>query len=153
MKLLKKLMVAGVTAMLTVSLAIPASARYCRADGPHCGVRNGGYSCGVTAAANVLGQTVQETAAQFQHHNTCPMVMLNQQGKLEEFQAERARLREECAVDCPQGGVCVNAGTGVCIGTGAGNGSGSGQGAGAGYGCGRGYGGGHHGGHHGGRHH
>lgn len=153
MKFLQKLAAAGAAAVLAVSLAIPASARCCRADRPYCGGRNGGYSCGVIAAANVLGQTAQETAAQLRQGNTCPMVMLDQQGKREEFQAERARMREECAADCPQGGeyssggICNGNGSGVC-------GTGSGQGAGLGYGCGRGrgYGGGHHGNHHGGRH-
>lgn len=149
MKWNKKLAVLSAAVLLAVTLAVPASA--------HGGARGHGLA----AACAVTNQDGEELIRQVRESGLTLCALLKEQGKLQEFIAERQRLRAECV----SSGVCQGQGlcdgslheNGVCDGTcagqgygygcGQGNGTGQGYGCGQGYGAGQGYGGGHHGGH------
>lgn len=146
MKLGKRIAAFCAVLTLAVFLAVPASAR-------GCGHRTaGGEGChrSVIAAA-VLGQQAQDVLAQVKTSGVCTRVLMAESGKLEEFQQELLRLRDECAANgsCPNVGVCDGTGQGYGYGNGLGQGNGAGYGCGYGNGQGRGghHGGGHHGGH------
>ncbi len=143
MKLKQRVAALGVAALLMASVAMPASA--------HCGHEN--HCASIAAAASVLGQTGLSALNQSQTSSRCLGAIMAQIGKLEEFKAERLRLKEEQLQSQIEAGVRtqeeadqildrMEARQSACDGTGNGYGNGMYDGTGNGYG----HGGGHHGG-------
>ncbi len=155
MKLKQRAAAFGAAILMTAATAMPASAHH--GHGNHC--------ANIAAAASVLGETGLTALNQSQISGRCLGAFMAQMGKLEEFKAEKLRLKEEQLQAQVENGARtqeeadqilerMEARQSVCDGTGSGYGSGvcdgSGYGSGvcggSGYGNGGGQGGGHHGG-------
>ncbi len=134
MKLVKRLTALFAAVLLTVTLAVPASAHHGHGNCPQ-----------AVTAVRSLHAAARAVARQARASGVCVGAIGPQAGKL-------AECRAACAALCPNNGVCDGTGNGygngVCDGTGNGYGNGVCNGTGMGQGYGTGYGG-HHGGGHG----
>lgn len=125
----------GMAAMLSLSLAAPASAHH-----------HGQGGCqNIAAAVNVLGETAVSVRERIRESNACLGAIMAQMGKLKEFHVEKLRLKEEQLQTQVENGVRTQEEADAilaqieerqanCDGSGNGNGNGYCNGSGSGYG-------------------